>query len=52
MHKSSAEMQTAHSHSKNKPLPRNEEMVKQCTLENLKCKTHTFNPSTTPAESH
>lgn len=52
MHKSSAEMQTAHSHSKNKPLPCNEEMVKRCTLESLKCKTHTFNPSTTAAESH
>lgn len=52
MHKSSAEIQTGKSHSKNKPLSRNEEMVKQCTVESFKCKTHTLNPSTTTAESH
>lgn len=52
MHKSSAEIQTGDSHSKNKPLPHNGEMVKQRTIESFKCKTHTFNPSTTTAESH
>lgn len=51
MPKSCAEIQTGHSYS-NKPLPSNEEMVKRCTLESFKCKTHTFNPSTTTAESH